>query len=140
MRLKYIPAFCLLLMSPFLAAQKVAISNDSLNKLLCRNWIVHYQFADGVKTVRDTMPKGREYSMIFNRDSTFQMINGSLAVPGRWCFDQTRKHVELTLHGKNILRIYSIGKNEMIITSEDDRKRYSSEMPKSFICYVPVRN
>ncbi|RZJ65525.1 MAG: hypothetical protein EOO50_13340 [Flavobacterium sp.] len=110
--------------------------NDSLSSLLCRTWKINFAFAEGIKHERNEIPKSGIYEVVFNRDSTFQII-GERTTTGRWCHDQEKKYVELELRGRINLVVFSINKNEMIITYIENLRKKISNLPDSFIYFVP---
>lgn len=129
--------FCCIAIVNFASAQKISISNELLAKLLCRKWQVDFAFSDGKKIDRNQIPDAQFYELTFRADYTVQVRVADSTFYGNWCYDQVRKHVEVELHGKNVLRILSVSEKELIVTNRDDPTKGFSILPQNFTHFSP---
>lgn len=136
---RFAPLLLTLFTTLSLSAQKVDLSPESLQSMLCKKWVSSYSLVSGMRL--DMQNGAPKMTFEFKKDKTFLITTdqaGESPKNGTWAYDAGKKRVKLTIDGKSGSTIIALTNDELSMAV--DTKEATPDDPTTIIVVYKVKN
>ena len=117
----------LTLISVVLYSQQNRVSQESLNKILCKKWMYTFTTSHGTK-----MEDVFQFQIDFRNDLTMSFYNMGEVQKGNWCYDKDLNAIRIFTNKTAMGFIVVISEKELILVKDSDFQPFSTKLPSTY--------